>query len=184
MTAEISNGHPHPNAHPDRHGAGRRRHIPCAPPKQESPSCRNVTAPYFAARDRAAIRICGMGARTPIFTGRSWNCARPIKWWIRSNRTSACDFIAWIPDKGFFLNGQPYALHGVDMHQDRQNKGWAISDANMDENMFAHQGNRRDGRPLRALPAQRLFLQPVRPGRHSRLGRNPASQRNPRHPGV
>ena len=39
------------------------------------------------------------------------------------------------PDKGFFLNGKPYALHGVDMHQDWWNEGWAISDANMDENL-------------------------------------------------
>ena len=36
------------------------------------------------------------------------------------------------PDKGFFLNGQPYNLHGVDRHQDYMNKGWAISDADMD----------------------------------------------------
>jgi beta-galactosidase len=39
------------------------------------------------------------------------------------------------PDKGFFLNGKPYALHGVCRHQDRWNKGWAISDADMDEDM-------------------------------------------------
>ena len=39
------------------------------------------------------------------------------------------------PDKGFFLNGQPYHLHGVDRHQDRFNKGWAISEADMDEDL-------------------------------------------------
>ena len=39
------------------------------------------------------------------------------------------------PDRGFFLNGKPYALHGVDRHQDRWNEGWAISDADMDEDM-------------------------------------------------
>ena len=39
------------------------------------------------------------------------------------------------PDKGFFLNGKPYALHGVDRHQDRWNQGWAITDADMDEDM-------------------------------------------------
>ena len=75
------------------------------------------------------------------------------------------------PDKGFFLNGQPYHLHGVDKHQDRFNKGWAVSDADLDEDICAHQGNRRDGRPLRALPAQRLFLQPVRQGRAFWSGR-------------
>jgi beta-galactosidase len=39
------------------------------------------------------------------------------------------------PDKGFFLNGKPYALHGVNRHQDRLDKGWAISEADQDEDM-------------------------------------------------
>jgi beta-galactosidase len=39
------------------------------------------------------------------------------------------------PDKGFFLNGEPYHLHGVDKHQDRFNKGWAVSDADLDEDV-------------------------------------------------
>src|SRR5208283_3690617 len=39
------------------------------------------------------------------------------------------------PEKGFFLNGQPYHLHGVSRHQDRPDKGWAISEADMDEDM-------------------------------------------------
>jgi beta-galactosidase len=39
------------------------------------------------------------------------------------------------PDKGFFLNGQPYHLHGVDKHQDRFNKGWAVSEADLDEDI-------------------------------------------------
>ena len=33
------------------------------------------------------------------------------------------------PDKGFFLNGEPYRIHGVCRHQDVWNKGWALSDA-------------------------------------------------------
>ena len=33
------------------------------------------------------------------------------------------------PDKGFFLNGQPYRLRGVNRHQDVWNKGWALSNA-------------------------------------------------------
>lgn len=37
------------------------------------------------------------------------------------------------PDKGLMLNGKPYALHGVNRHQDRLNKGWAISDADHEE---------------------------------------------------
>ncbi len=39
-------------------------------------------------------------------------------------RTFALD-----PDRGFLLNGRPYDLHGVALHQDREGKGWAISDA-------------------------------------------------------
>jgi len=39
----------------------------------------------------------------------------------------------WVdPDQGFYLNGQPYHLHGVDRHQDFMNKGWAITEADMD----------------------------------------------------
>lgn len=33
------------------------------------------------------------------------------------------------PDRGFFLNGQPLALHGVSRHQDSAGKGAALSDA-------------------------------------------------------
>ncbi|MGD0551059.1 MAG: glycoside hydrolase family 2 TIM barrel-domain containing protein [Sedimentisphaerales bacterium] len=36
-------------------------------------------------------------------------------------------------NKGFFLNGESYPLRGVDRHQDRIGKGWAISYADQDE---------------------------------------------------
>ena len=36
-------------------------------------------------------------------------------------------------DKGFFLNGNSYPLRGVNRHQDRIGKGWAISYADQDE---------------------------------------------------
>jgi beta-galactosidase len=39
------------------------------------------------------------------------------------------------PDRGFFLNGRPCHLHGVDRHQDFMGKGWAISEADMDEDI-------------------------------------------------
>jgi beta-galactosidase len=39
------------------------------------------------------------------------------------------------PDRGFFLNGRPYHLHGVDRHQDYMNEGWAITESNMDEDI-------------------------------------------------
>ena len=35
-------------------------------------------------------------------------------------------FFSVDPEKGFFLNGQHYPLHGVNRHQDRENMGWAI----------------------------------------------------------
>jgi beta-galactosidase len=36
-------------------------------------------------------------------------------------------------EKGFLLNGEPYALHGVNRHQERTDKGWALSNADHDE---------------------------------------------------
>jgi beta-galactosidase len=39
------------------------------------------------------------------------------------------------PEKGFMLNGQPIRLHGVGLHQDREGKGWAISEADVAEDM-------------------------------------------------
>jgi beta-galactosidase len=37
------------------------------------------------------------------------------------------------PDRGVFLNGRHYPLHGVNRHQDRLDKGWAIGPAEHDE---------------------------------------------------
>ena len=39
------------------------------------------------------------------------------------------------PEKGFFLNGQPYHLHGVNRHQDMAGKGWAITEADMERDV-------------------------------------------------
>jgi beta-galactosidase len=39
------------------------------------------------------------------------------------------------PDKGFFLNGRPYHLHGVDKHQDWYGKGWAVSESDLDQDI-------------------------------------------------
>jgi len=38
-------------------------------------------------------------------------------------------------DRGFLLNGKPYRLHGVGYHQDREGKGWAISAADVEDDM-------------------------------------------------
>lgn len=32
------------------------------------------------------------------------------------------------PTRGVLLNGEPYAVHGVDCHQDRMNQGWALTE--------------------------------------------------------
>ena len=37
------------------------------------------------------------------------------------------------PEKGFFLNGKPYPVYGVARHQDRQDKGWALSKEDQEE---------------------------------------------------
>jgi len=39
------------------------------------------------------------------------------------------------PTNGFFLNGKKYELHGVDKHQDRWDKGWAVSESDLDEDI-------------------------------------------------
>lgn len=43
--------------------------------------------------------------------------------------------MAFDPDRGFFLNGQPYRLRGVGYHQDRDGKGWAISRSDVAEDI-------------------------------------------------
>ena len=39
------------------------------------------------------------------------------------------------PLSGFFLNGRKYELHGVNRHQERYGKGWAISQADLEEDV-------------------------------------------------
>ena len=39
------------------------------------------------------------------------------------------------PEQGFFLNGQPYHLHGVNKHQDYEGRGWAVTEADLDEDI-------------------------------------------------
>ena len=41
--------------------------------------------------------------------------------------------LAFDPDKGFFLNGEHLFLRGASMHQDRPVKGWAISNADQEQ---------------------------------------------------
>lgn len=39
------------------------------------------------------------------------------------------------PQTGFYLNGKPYALRGVGYHQDHEGKGWAISEADVAQDL-------------------------------------------------
>lgn len=39
------------------------------------------------------------------------------------------------PDTGFYLNGKPYRLKGVSRHQDREGKGWAITEKDMRDDL-------------------------------------------------
>ena len=43
--------------------------------------------------------------------------------------------MAFDADRGFVLNGKPYRLRGVGYHQDRDGKGWAISRADVEEDV-------------------------------------------------
>jgi beta-galactosidase len=63
---------------------------------------------------------------------------------LRSNNGSLIDiveqplglrFYSVDPDNGFFLNGKPYHLHGVNRHQDRLEKGWAINEQDTRDDM-------------------------------------------------
>jgi len=51
-------------------------------------------------------------------------------------RTVSFGFRAYsASSSGFTLNGSTYDLHGINRHQDRLNKGWAISNSDMDSDM-------------------------------------------------
>jgi beta-galactosidase len=41
--------------------------------------------------------------------------------------------VAITEQDGFLLNGKPYPIHGVNRHQERQDKGWALSPADHEE---------------------------------------------------
>jgi len=74
---------------------------------------RGVTEPYLYS---ATVRLSRAGELLDEVT-------QPL-----GIRTVAID-----KEKGFLLNGEPYALHGVNRHQERAGKGWALSQADHDE---------------------------------------------------
>ena len=50
--------------------------------------------------------------------------------------------VAITQERGFLLNGKPYPIHGVSRHQDRRDKGWALSaeDHQQDAGMILEMG--------------------------------------------
>jgi beta-galactosidase len=94
-----------------------------------------------------AASVSNVVASTIIANPHLWNgLADPylyqtfVEVW---NGTNAVDVVAQPlgfryfsvdPNNGFFLNGQHYDLHGVDMHQDWLNCGWALTNAQRETN--------------------------------------------------
>ena len=94
-----------------------------------------------------AASVSNVVASTVIANPHLWNgLADPylyqtfVEVW---NGTNAVDVVAQPlgfryfsvdPNNGFFLNGQHYDLHGVDMHQDWFNCGWALTNAQRETN--------------------------------------------------
>ncbi len=96
-----------------------------------------------------ASSVSNVVANTVISNPHLWNgLADPYLYQafveIR-NGTNVTDLVAqplgfrWFsvdPTNGFFLNGQHYDLHGVDMHQDWFNCGWALTNAQRETNFM------------------------------------------------
>ena len=131
----------------------------------KNPSSASVTVESFLTNVSEAMRIevdiCFLGEK--ILTGSALATAPKIKFEIASphlwngvgdaplyhakvrlvengnildERDIAFGIRFFAVDKdGFYLNGTKYPLHGVSRHQDRLNKGWAISRADHDEDM-------------------------------------------------
>lgn len=68
-------------------------------------------------------------------------------------------FFNFDKDKGFSLNGQPLRLRGVCRHQDRAEKGWAISNEDMEEDMALIREMGANAVRLAHYPHSDYFLQ-------------------------
>jgi len=96
-----------------------------------------------------AASVSNVVASTVMANPHQWNgLADPylyqtfVEVW---NGTNAVDVVAQPlgfryfgvdPNNGFFLNGQHYDLHGVNLHQDWLNSGWALTNAQRDTNFL------------------------------------------------
>jgi len=120
-----------------------------------SPADRNVSVAAFVLDDRQRVvavladrrRLAGQSGWDFLQTAvigkpRLWNGRQdPYLYTVRvevreGERLADCvsqplgfRFFRLDPETGFYLNGQPLELYGVNRHQDRSGKGWAISPA-------------------------------------------------------
>ena len=86
-----------------------------------------TTTPPTRPNCRWARSICGMAARTPTSIPSPPSCSGTARCWTASAAGSVSRSYRIDPDKGFFLNGESYPLHGVSRHQDGWQKGNAIT---------------------------------------------------------
>lgn len=74
-----------------------------------------------------------------LWAGKQAPCLYTLHIWLDDTDELAIPFgfrsVSADADRGFLLNGQPYALHGVSRHQDRENRGWAIGEAEHREDL-------------------------------------------------
>ena len=107
----------------------------------------NIVAMLSNVVTLPALSVSNVVASTVIANPHLWNgLADPylyqtfVEVW---NGASAVDvvtqplgfrYFSVDPNNGFFLNGQHYDLHGVDMHQDWYNCGWALTNAQRETN--------------------------------------------------
>lgn len=107
----------------------------------------SATSPKIALTAKVAV----VGATLAVTHPRLWQGMKDPYLYrtvvtLRSARGAILDRVtqplglrtlAFDPDRGFFLNGEHLFLRGVALHQDRPVKGWAISDADQEQD-FAY----------------------------------------------
>ncbi len=92
--------------------------------------CAEAADPAKCVGDAAEVRHrSGVDSADPCCEDGSSVCTDhvTIRFGFRTFRVDA--------EQGFYLNDASYPLHGVCRHQDREDRGWAISRADMEEDM-------------------------------------------------
>jgi len=102
--------------------------------KQEFVAARNVTAPYFLHLTVPNPHLWN-GRKDPYLYHAVVELHQGDAVVDAVTNEIGLRYYHVDPDKGFFLNGQLYDLHGVDKHQERLGKGWAVSNTDLDEDM-------------------------------------------------